>query len=336
MAGAVLIVAGTQITTSDLHLLYARAFADLGWRVSFVAHDSHLPFAEKVLQQSRLRNSAAHFALVNARVRRAAARARPDLVVISGSNWFLTAATVRYLRRRGAARVVLNEHHLQVFRPYQASALREFDHVFVQDSGLVDLLRHASPVRGVSLLGAACDPREHRPLELSDGEVAQYGADVSYLGYAYGNRLELFEQLTGYNLRLWGLNWDASPTLQPFFDRRPVFGLQKTRIYNATRVNINLQSVSYQLDGVTCRPFEVAACGGFCLCDERRDLARFFRPGQEVVAFRDATDLKRQIDYYLRHPDEARAIAAAARTRVLAEHTYVHRVQQMLATLGLD
>jgi spore maturation protein CgeB len=336
MAGTVLIIAGTQVTTSDLHLLFHRAFAQLGWRAVFVAHDSSLPPAEKILQQSQLRFSAAHFMLFNARVRRVARGCRPNLVIVSGSNWLLWPETIRHLRRRYDARVVLNEQHLQVFRPYQAASLPEYDHVFVQDSGLVSVLTHASPARGASLLGPACDPLEHRPLALTDDDRERYGADVAYLGYAYGNRLELFEQLLDFRIRLWGLGWDRSAALAPFFDPTPVHGLGKTRVYNATRINVNLQSVSYQLDGVTCRPFEVAACGRFCLCDDRRDLHRFLDVGTEVIAFTDAAQLKSQIAYYLDHPDEAAQIAAAARARVLAEHTYQHRARQILHTVRLD
>jgi spore maturation protein CgeB len=335
MARTVLVIGGTQVTTSDLHLLYHRAFGQVGWRSVFLSNDSHLPFAEKVLQQSRLRFSAAHFALFNRRVRRVAAEAPPNLVFVSGSNWYLKPGTIRHLQRRYGARVVLNEQHLSVFRRYQAECLPEFDHVFTQDSALVSLLKHASPVRGASLLGPACDPREHRPLQLPPEQREAWGADVSYLGNAYPNRQRLFEGLTEFRIRLWGRHWDQSAVLKPYFDARPVHGLSKTLIYNATRVNVNLQSLEYQLDGVTCRPFEVAACGALCISEARRDLARFFRLEEEIVSFRDAAELRKKIAYYLAHPDEARAIADRGRARVLAEHTYEHRVRQVIAEVGL-
>ena len=332
--GTVLIIGGTQATTSDLHLLFHRAFLRLGWSSVFVSHDSHLPFGEKLLQQSQLRFSRLHFALFNQRVRRAARDSRPDLVFITGSNWYVSPETVRWLQRRGA-RVVLNEQHLQVFRPYQAEALRHYDHVFTQDGALTSLLQASSPARGVSLLGPACDPEEHRPLDLVAGDRAAFGAEVCYLGYAYPNRIEAFEGLTGFDLRLWGVGWDRSPALAPFFRREPVHGLKKTKIYNATAVNVNIQSTFYQLDGVTCRPFEVAACGGFCLCDARRDLGRFFAVGDEVVTFDGPGDLKAKVAYYLAHEDERRELARRARARALREHTYEHRVRQVLATVGL-
>jgi spore maturation protein CgeB len=335
MSKTVLIIGGTQVTTSDLHLLYHRAFNALGWRSIFLSNDSHLPFGEKILQQSRLRFSRLHFKLFNARVRSVVREIRPQLVFISGSNWLLTPETVALIQRKYGARVALNEQHLQVFRAAQAECLPLYDHVFTQDSGLVALLRHASPAKSVSLLGPACDPRDHRPLVLTDDDRSALSADISYLGFAYQNRIDLFESLTGFATRLWGIGWERSEVLRPFYNPLPVHGLMKTRIYNATRISLNLQSVTYQLDGVTCRPFEVAACGGFCLCESRRDLAQYFKIGEEVIAFHDANDLKELIRYYLKHPLERTQIVAAARARVLAEHTYEHRAQQVLAEVGL-
>jgi len=323
----VLIVAGTQVTTSDLHLLYHRAFVAAGWRAVFCSHDHALPFAEKVIQQGRLLFSRAHFALVNRRVLAVARRERPDLVFISGSNWYLWPDTVRALRRLGA-RVVLNEQHLQVLRPYQAESLPLYDHVFTQDSGLV------TPGRTATLLGPACDPREHRPLPLTDEERRELGGQVVYLGYGYPNRIAMMEALLEFDVRLWGIGWDASPLLRARFRAEPVHGLKKTRIYGASAVSLNLQSEHYQADGLTCRPFEVAASGGFCLTELRRDLPRYFVPGEEMIAFTDADDLKRKVAYYLAHPDERNEVAARGRARALREHTYDHRVRQVLDVLG--
>jgi spore maturation protein CgeB len=330
-----LMVAGTQHTTSDLHLLYLRAFEKIGFEATLLAHDSGLPFTEKVLQQGRLQLSSAHFSLVNRRVRLAALALRPDLVVVSGSNWYLLPETLREVKRRLGCRVVLNEQHLQVFRSHQAGALEVYDHVFTQDSALVPLLRAASPARKVSLLGPACDPVEHRPVALTDEERAHLGSDLAYVGWAYPNRLRLFEDLAEFDLRLWGMGWDASPVLRGRFRDEPVHGLKKTKIYNAARILLNLQSTTYQIDGVTCRPFEVAACGGFCLSEPKKDLAAFFVPGEEMVTFQDAADLKKKAAYYLAHEDERRAIAARARARALREHTYEHRAREVAAAVGM-
>ena len=62
------------------------------------------------------------------------------------------------------------------------------------------------------------------------------------------------------------------------------------------------------------------------------DLRDLFKPGEEVVAYRDLRELRKQLDFYLARPDEARAIGENARRRALAEHTLRHRVEEMVAT----
>ncbi|OGL08456.1 MAG: hypothetical protein A3I14_13645 [Candidatus Rokubacteria bacterium RIFCSPLOWO2_02_FULL_73_56] len=67
--------------------------------------------------------------------------------------------------------------------------------------------------------------------------------------------------------------------------------------------------------------------------DLKEDLAALFKPGEEIVGYRDLPELRRQLDYHLAHPDEARAIGASARRRALAEHTLRHRIEEMLAAV---
>ncbi len=85
--------------------------------------------------------------------------------------------------------------------------------------------------------------------------------------------------------------------------------------------------------GLNNRTFELAASGACQVVDLKDDLPAIFKPGEEVVAFQDLGDLRRQLDYYLAHPDEARAIGENARRRALAEHTLRHRLEEMLSVI---
>ena len=73
-----------------------------------------------------------------------------------------------------------------------------------------------------------------------------------------------------------------------------------------------------------------AACQ---VVDFKDDLATLFKPGDEVVAYRDLGECRRVLDHYLAHPDEARAIGENARRRALAEHTLRHRLEEMIGTI---
>jgi spore maturation protein CgeB len=85
--------------------------------------------------------------------------------------------------------------------------------------------------------------------------------------------------------------------------------------------------------GVNTRAFELAAAGACQVVDLKEELPALFKPGDEVVAYRDLDELKKHLAYHLAHPDEARAIGENARTRALKEHTLRHRIEEMLAVV---
>ena len=74
---------------------------------------------------------------------------------------------------------------------------------------------------------------------------------------------------------------------------------------------------------------ELAGAGACQLASYRDDLTSLFKPGEEILVYRDLGDLRRHLDYYLARPDEARAIGENARRRALAEHTLRHRIEEM-------
>ena len=59
-------------------------------------------------------------------------------------------------------------------------------------------------------------------------------------------------------------------------------------------------------------------------------MERAFKLNSEIICFKTIDELKRLIEYYLRHPDERAQIAEAAYHRVLMEHTYDHRAKEIL------
>jgi spore maturation protein CgeB len=55
-----------------------------------------------------------------------------------------------------------------------------------------------------------------------------------------------------------------------------------------------------------------------------------------VVVAESPEDLPDLIDHYLARPEEARALGLAAQARVLAEHTYAHRLERILTCSGFQ
>lgn len=81
---------------------------------------------------------------------------------------------------------------------------------------------------------------------------------------------------------------------------------------------------------VTQRVFDVPACGGLVLADDRPDLREHFDPGTEVLTYASLEEAVDRARWALDHPGARDRIARAARRRVLAEHTLLHRARRLL------
>lgn len=79
------------------------------------------------------------------------------------------------------------------------------------------------------------------------------------------------------------------------------------------------------------RLFEAAACGACIISDVWPGLDAYFRPGAEMLFAESTADVVAHLTE--RTPEERAAIGAAARRRVLAEHTYERRAAQFEAAV---
>jgi spore maturation protein CgeB len=82
--------------------------------------------------------------------------------------------------------------------------------------------------------------------------------------------------------------------------------------------------------GANQRVFELAGVGTVQLADAKADIARHFTEDAEIVLCRSAAELRAQAIRLLAAPEEARAIGARARERALREHTWRHRLDELL------
>lgn len=94
------------------------------------------------------------------------------------------------------------------------------------------------------------------------------------------------------------------------------------------RIQIGL-SFSRSSDGsclqIKTRPFETCAAGALLICEYAPGIEALLTPDVEAVFFTNTQEMIDKVKYYLAHPDEAQAIAAAGRARVLKDHTYAKR-----------
>lgn len=226
--------------------------------------------------------------------------------------------------------------------PYWRTFAPLFDHYFVIQKGeFLNQLKSAGCPHP-HYLPLAADPFIHQPLQLTEEEIAEFGSDVSHVGAGYHNRRNAFLSLLDFNFKLWGNDWENPGSLAQVLQRRGerISTEDSVRIFNASKININLHSSTYLEsvnpfgDFLNPRTFEIASCAAFQLVDERAYLGECFTLEQEIAAFRNLQEMREKIVYYLAHPEERREIALAARRRVLREHTYQRRALEMLGRIA--
>jgi spore maturation protein CgeB len=180
--------------------------------------------------------------------------------------------------------------------------------------------------------------------------------DIAFLGSFYTQKRPQFEQLLvpllkKYNVRIYGSGWTLSSKVLRVIsgisrrlrigwlvklankNRMSISMEDERKLYASAKICVNIHE--YYRDGTTKgfsneREFKLPASGGFEISDYIPGMERYFKLGEEIVVVRSNEEWFEKIDYYLNHADERRRIQEAGTARVLKEHTYSHRVDQLI------
>ncbi len=104
--------------------------------------------------------------------------------------------------------------------------------------------------------------------------------------------------------------------------------------YRAT-VHIPRRPYAESLPGIpTIRVFEALACGIPLISAPWEDVEHLFTPGRDYLVARDGAEMKRLLRQLLSDTTGARAMAEHGRRTILARHTCVHRVNELLGIVA--
>ena len=104
-------------------------------------------------------------------------------------------------------------------------------------------------------------------------------------------------------------------------------------IYAGHLAALNARNEFNVLRGLNQRSFDPCISATPVVTDAQADLERCFEPGVEALVWRDAAELNEVYDRLLRDPAEARRVGEAGRRRVLAEHTFAHRLAALMVAI---
>jgi hypothetical protein len=211
---------------------------------------------------------------------------------------------------------------------------RAVGRIFVTCHSQMAAYRQAG-VPEVHYLPQGLDPSVDRP---AVSAPARFHCDLSFVGSGqYHDRYELLRRMSEVGrLQVRGPNWKEAPPDIPVRGG-PVFGKAFARVVRGGAISLGANATRAQDSQVACtsnRLWKVLGCGGFFLGPWQAGLERFARDGEHCAWYRgldDAVDLARR---YLADSRRRQEIVAAGREHALAQHTYAHRVELLLAGKG--
>ena len=112
-----------------------------------------------------------------------------------------------------------------------------------------------------------------------------------------------------------------------------VWGMNMYRALARSRITINRHINVAENNANNMRLFEATGVGSMLLTDRKDNLHELFDIDREVVAYSSKEEAVELVRYYQEHPKVAMQIAKAGQARTLREHTYAHRMQELVPIL---
>ncbi len=197
------------------------------------------------------------------------------------------------------------DNHL--IRGWKVQYYNRVDRVYVAQKHFLDLY----PPRRTYYLPLGCWPDVHHYFK---PERELY--DIGFIGNGtYPFRRTLLEQLD----LTYKLLWANTPPGVPY-----------SKALSACTMTFN-RSMNHD---VNMRFFECLAIGRLLFTDRLAEQKDFAQENVHYIGYKDWPDLREKIAYYLQHPNEREAIAAAGAKHVRENHTYGHRLRQILEAFG--
>lgn len=274
---------------------------------------------------------------------------RPDLVLVMNAlhvfpeNHVQQIAQIREMGIRTAVWFVDDPYFTE--DTYQLS--RHYDVVFTHEMECVSLYRSAGCGQ-VHYLPLAANPQLFRPVRTGP----DYQFDICFIGNAFWNRVELFDQMAEFlqdkKVLIAGGHWDRLSNyerLSRFIRSGWIPPEETVSYYNGSKIIINLHrpttpgqdnrnGLNISGGSINPRTYEIAACGAFQITDIRSDLSKHYLPGYDMETFGDTAELERKISYYLKNEMERHKVAWRSLWTTRLNHTYVSRIDRLLETIS--
>jgi len=229
--------------------------------------------------------------------------------------------------------------------------LELYDYFFCSLDGVADILRDKG-FDNVYHVGEACFPPLHGEQYCNNFQETKYGEDVSFVGSIglpfHSNRIKYLARIIkeGFNINIWGSLVGDVKTV-PLNIRHRMTGTQvindvHSMVCQNSLVNLGFDGRPDIEGSMSARIYRVLCAGGLYLTTATKGIDKYFKVNnegeditsdQEVVVFYDESDLINKLDFLLEHEDIRKSIAKNGQKKVLNEHTFVQKIEEIIEVI---
>jgi len=214
---------------------------------------------------------------------------------------------------------------------------------FTMSEGLIEVFKKLNP--NVFWMSQAFEPSFFEIKQLASKDIKKYSAEVTFVGnlgskQQYLPRRQYLQRIIneGFSFKWWGPRLPRKfKTIPLIFGKlgrayggKFIWGEEYAKVARLTKIFLAFDSQPRIRKSMSARMYTALGCGAFYLCQHVEGIEDVFVPGQEIITFRSEQEMIDMIKYYLNHENERIKIAEAGRRRILKDHTYELRINQMM------
>ncbi|MGE5416965.1 MAG: glycosyltransferase [Acidobacteriota bacterium] len=265
---------------------------------------------------------------------------KPDYVISSGGWGKLNEILFPDLNEQDIPHIFWATEDPPYFKNLSLSYAHDSKYVFTTAAECIERYHQLSINANIMMF--ACLPSFHHQVAPNKN----FMHDIIFVGNPYSQfkaRVDgtknILMPLIGqnYDVKVFGLDWwidKSSPLTIP--ERLYGSGItyeEMRTAYSSAKIVLGLHSVDTSSTMMSVRTFEVLGCGAFYLTQWTPAIENLFQNHKHLVWSKSSEETLELINYYLAHPIERSKIAKQGQAEVYANHTYIHRANDMLQVI---
>jgi glycosyltransferase involved in cell wall biosynthesis len=216
------------------------------------------------------------------------------------------------------------------FRIYQGADLSEYAAFISNSTGGEDLLKQLG-AKNAHTIWYAADPDVYAPVPVKEQDI-----DIFFFGHGREYRSEWIDAMITEPSQQLAAKFAVRGTKLGELgqaEKLPYLSFSKLREYVCrSKINLAITRGAHAslYASSSMRPFELGALGACIVANPYQGIEAWFEPDKEVIIVNSGAEALERYRYLLSHDNERQAIGNAARARVLKQHTFRHRAQELV------